>query len=274
MKTLLSLAAVLFPAISTLHGETTPLTQPLKRDDVTPITCELTQAPRYSEVPVFSSQKEADSAVGTYHYKLYLPKGYDAEPAKQWPCFFVMSTSGKASMADVGVYAKAHGYIVVMLQEAKNGPWVPIMGNFLAAHDDVMKRARIGAKYAVGHSGGARASSVWVQLRPGFQGLVMEGAGASSAPNGSYNVAGIKRQPQLRIAMTMGNADKNSPEAGRMQGIFGKDHLLFLPFEGGHVWAPADVFEKAMTWVTAKAPTAGSPSGVGSKTFDDFFKKK
>jgi len=271
MKMLFPPSAILLLTLATLHGETTPPDQPLKEDGITPITCELTQAPRYTEVPVFGSQKEADSAVGTYHYNLYLPKGYNAEPAKKWPCFFVMSTSGKASMADVGNYAKAHGYIVVMLQEAKNGPWAPIMGNFLAAHDDAVKRARIGAKYAAGHSGGARASSVWVQLRPGFEGLVMEGAGASSGHNGAYNVAGIKRQPQLRIAMTMGNADKNSSEVARMQSALGKDRMLFLPFEGGHVWAPADVFEKAMAWVTAKGPATG---GSGGKTFDEFFKKK
>ncbi len=251
-------------------AQTSPADLPLKEDSITPITVELKQAPRFSEIPVFSSQKDADATVGTYHYKLYLPVGYNADPAKQWPCFFVMSTSGNASMADVGAYAKANGFIVVMLQEAKNGPWAPIMGNFLAAHDDAIKRVRIGQKFAVGHSGGARASSIWVQLRPGFQGLIMEGAGGAFDSKGSYHIGGIKRQPQLRMAMTMGNADPNKHEVPKMDKLFTKNQLLILNFQGGHVWAPADVFEKAMTWVTTKGPATGA---AGTTSFDEFFKK-
>ncbi len=156
----------------TLHAETTPLTQPLSDESLTTITCELTQAPPYSDVPVFDKPQEAASTVGTYHYKLWLPKGYGAAPARQWPCMFVMAAGGNASMATMESWLKSNGFIVVLLVEAKNGSWSPIIGNFLAAHDDVIKRVRVadGQKYATGQSGGARASSVFVQLRPGFRG--------------------------------------------------------------------------------------------------------
>ena len=92
-------------------------------------------------------------------------------------------------------YLKANGFVVVMLLDAKNGPWEPIVGNFLAAHDDVVKRVRIeeGKKYATGMSGGGRASSVFVQIRPGFCGLVTQGAGASFDGKNDYQIAGIKK---------------------------------------------------------------------------------
>ena len=62
-----------------LMAETTPLTQPLSEESEKKITCELTQPPLFSDVPVFHSEKEAQNTVGTYHYKLWLPKGYNAD---------------------------------------------------------------------------------------------------------------------------------------------------------------------------------------------------
>ena len=154
-------------------------------------------------------------------------------------------------MGQMGNYLKNNGFVVVMLIEAKNGPWEPIVGNFLAAHDDVIKRVRIadGKKYATGHSGGARASSVFVQLRPGFCGLILQSAGASFDKAGNYNVSRIKNNAKLRIAMTMGSTDKNSNEVEKMKKLFNQQRLAVFGFNGGHVWAPADQFEKAMTWL-------------------------
>jgi hypothetical protein len=264
----------------TVCAQTTPLSQPLKDGAETTITCELTQAPHVSQVPVLKSQKEADNTKGIYHYKLWLPAGYSAKPQEQWPCLFIMSPAGNASMGAMESYLKANGFVVVMLVEAKNGPWEPIIGNFLAAHDDVIKRVRIadGRKYATGQSGGARASSVFVQLRPGFGGLILQSAGASfDDSNNNYNVAGIVRNAHLRVAMTMGDSDKNKNEVDRMKALLPAQRFAAFEFKGGHVWAPADVFEKAMTWVQAKsagAPASTTTAPGGSSSFDDFFKKK
>jgi predicted peptidase len=259
-----------------LCAETTPLTQPLSDESETTITCELIQPPRFSEVPVFKTPKEAQNTKGTYHYKLWLPKGYSADPKKQWPCMFIMSAGGNASMGKMENYLKSNGFVVVMLVEAKNGPWEPIVGNFLAAHDDVIKRVRIaeGKKYATGQSGGARGSSVFVQLRPGFGGLILQSAGASFDDANNYHIAGIKRNAQLRIAMTMGNSDKNIGEVDRMKKLFSTQRLAVFEFNGGHEWAPADVFEKAMTWVNEKPSGTSAPAGGSGSSFDDFFKKK
>lgn len=261
-------------------AEVTPLDQPLPEQTITPITCELTESPQYSEIPVFSSQQDAQSAVGTYHYKLWLPGGYGATPGKQWPCLFVMSPVGNASMGPMDAWLKNNGFIVVLLTDARNGKWPPIIGNFLAAHDDVIKRVRVaeGEKYATGLSGGARASSVFVQIRPGFHGLIMQGAGASFNNASNYNIAKLKSNPNIKLAMTMGNSDSNKDEADRMSKLFNHERFSLFRFDGGHTWAPPELFAKVMAWVMTSSGGddlggAGSGGATGD-SFDDFFKKK
>jgi hypothetical protein len=215
------------------------------------IACELKNVPRQGEVVVFDKAKDCEDCKGTYHYKLWLPEGYNAAPLRRWPCMFIASAGGNAKMGQMAGWLKAKGYIVVMLVESKNGPWSPIVGNFLAAHDDVVKRVRIqeGLKLATGMSGGARASSVFVQLRPGFCGLILQGAGSASDSHGRYYNNALRQNTALHTAMTIGRKDKNFVEADRMKKAMPPNRFLVLEFDGGHVWAPADVFEKAIAWV-------------------------
>ncbi len=230
------------------RAETTPFTQPLQEEQEITIVCELTKAPRYQDIPVFISAKNSEAARGTYHYKLWLPKGYLAAPQRRWPCLFIASAGGNARMGHMASWLKSHGYVVVMLVESKNGPWPPIMGNFLAAHDDVVRRVRIqeGLKIATGVSGGARACSVFVQLRPGFSGLILQAAGAASDGDDHYYVAGLKRLHPLFVAMTMGDADDNREEIEPMKAALGAMNLQVLNFKGGHMAAPKDVIERAL----------------------------
>jgi hypothetical protein len=151
-------------------------------------------------------------------------------------------------MGQMSAWLTSHGYIVVMLVESKNGPWPTIIGNFLAAHDDVVKRVRIqeGLKIATGVSGGARASSIFVQLRPGFSGLIMQAAGVAYGEDGRYHVAGLKRIHPLFAVMTMGDSDENRGEAERMKAALDGQDLLMLNFKGGHTEAPKDVIERVL----------------------------
>jgi dienelactone hydrolase len=239
-------------ACATLRAETTPLNQPLQEEQEITIACELTQAPKQHDIPVFQSQKDSDAAKGAYHYKLWLPKGYLADAQRRWPCMFIASAGGNAGMGNMAGHLKSGGYIVVMLVESKNGPWPPIIGNFLAAHDDAVKRVRIqeGLKFATGMSGGARASSVFAQIRPGFTGLIMQGAGAAYPENSSaYLVAGLKRNHDLLYAITMGDTDSNKVEVAKMRAALATPKLLVLEFKGGHQWAPIDVFDRAIDWM-------------------------
>lgn len=276
-------AALFLASFAPMRAETSPPGELPPEEHETVITCELMQAPRLSDLPVLKSQKEADNTKGTYHYKLWLPKGYNADAQKRWPSLFIMSPGGDASLGNMAGYLATRGFVGILLVEARNGPWEPIVGNFLAAHDDAVKRVRLdeGRKYATGLSGGARASSLFVQSRPGFSGLLLQGAGASfdSASN-NYHVAGIKRNPGLFVAMTMGDSDSNKGEAERMKALIPAQHFAVFPFQGGHDWAPPEVFEKAMDWLASKTATrnstgaAASNAGKGGSSFDDFFKKK
>lgn len=261
---------------SPVLAQTTPIDQPLPEGMVTSITCELTQPPKYTEVPVFQTAKEAEATKGIYHYKLWLPIGYAADHNKRWPCVFIMNSGGNAEMGKMQTYLQSHGYIVIMLVEAKNGRWEPIIGNFLAAHDDAIKRLRIqeNRKYATGLSGGARASSLFVQLRSGFCGLLLQGAGLSFDPARNLNVAGIKQNASLYVAMTIGKADPRTTEADRLKTMIPPDRFAVFGFDGGHEWAPAEVFEKAMEWINSKVEKSSIGSAVSSGSSEDYFKKK
>jgi hypothetical protein len=225
------------------------------------ITCELTQPPKWSDIPVFESANDCQAATGTYHYVLWLPKGYLADAQRRWPCMFIADALGQAKMGNMAACLKTRGYVVVMLVESKNGPWPPIIGNFLAAHDDVVQRVRIqeGLKFATGVSGGARASSVFVQIRPGFSGVILQGAGLAYKDNGTYVVAGLHGSPTIYVAMTMGDHDKHGVEVEEVRHWIGSSHFSSFGFPGGHQWAPAETFEHALAWVEDKVRESAEP---------------
>lgn len=194
----------------------TPFNAPLPESAETLITCQLAKAATTAETRIFDAPKDADSAKGTWHYKLWMPTGYAAAPLKKWLIMFIMSAGGNAGMGAMADHLKAKGYVVVMLADSKNGPWGPVIGNFLAAHDDVIKRVRIDEtkKFATGQSGGARGSSLFVQTRPGFAGLILQATGLASV-RGAYDVQGIRSNPRLYVVMMMGDTDQNKDEVER-----------------------------------------------------------
>lgn len=242
-------------------AKTTPHDPVLAEQTEITITCALTQPPKWPDIPVFESANDCLAATGTYHYVLWLPKGYLAETQRRWPCMFIADAAGNAKMGNMAASLKSRPYIVVMLVESRNGPWAPIIGNFLAAHDDVIQRTRIrdGLKFATGVSGGARASSVFAQIRPGFSGLVLQGAGVAYKPDGTYIVSGLHRTPPIYIAMTMGDHDKHILEVDAMRHWIGSTHFQSFAFPGGHEWAPSETFERAMSWVEARVRESAEP---------------
>ena len=234
---------------STVAGQTTPVDFALVEERELLITCVLSKPPVLQGVPVLKTG-EPKNMPGTYHYKLWLPKGYLADSKRSWPTCFIASPGGNAGMGKMAEWLKANGYIVVMLVESKNGPWAPIIGNFIAAHDDVVQRVRVaaGRKIATGFSGGARASSLFVQLRPGFGGLILQGAGAVFDDKNDYVMSSQARG--LKTIMLMGNKDSNQAEVATMKKTF-RD-LSVISFEGGHTWAPQSQIEQALDLVHAK----------------------
>lgn len=189
---------------------------------------------------------------GVYHYRVVLPKGYHGDAAKSWPAIFIASPGGNASMGNMADWIKKHGYIAILLDESKNGPWDPSVGNFLAANQDAEKRFRLspGRKVCTGFSGGSRASSVFVSIGDNFGGVVLQGAGVGQLDNGIQGLRGVQIPA---VALTMGKKDSNRGEIKQLQASQG-DRLQVFEFEGGHQWAPKDVIEKALDYVDAKLP--------------------
>lgn len=222
------------------------------------------------------SLRESNARKGLYHYKLWLPPGYLSEPDKPWPCMFIASPGGNAKMGNTGEWLKSNGFIVAMLVESKNGPWGPILGNFLAAHDDLIRRARVreGLKFTTGMSGGGRASADFVQLRPGFGGVVMQGAGSGYDDKGQYMVDGIRGAPWLAVAMTMGRKDMNYKEIQQMKDVLGADRMLVVEFDGGHVPAPAPIFTEAMDWVMRQVLHDGPPNPALRPVYAETFRQR
>ena len=60
---------------------------------------------------------------------------------RYWPCVSSHHLSVTRAWATWQI-AQTH-HVVVMLIESRNGPWAPTIGNFFAAHDDVVRRIRI-----------------------------------------------------------------------------------------------------------------------------------
>jgi predicted esterase len=189
---------------------------------------------------------------GVYHYRVVLPKGYHADTTKEWSALFIASPGGNASMGNMAEWIRKHGYIAILLDESRNGPWDPSVGNFLAANQDASKRFRIGPgrKVCTGFSGGARASSVFASIGDGFGGVVLQGAGVGILDNGIQGLRGVQISA---VAVTMGKKDPNRGEIKQLQATQG-DRLEVFEFEGGHQWAPKDVVEKALDYVDAKLP--------------------
>jgi hypothetical protein len=215
--------------------------QKIQEQTITTIECECSHEKQKVHKGNFKDVKE-----GIFHYKVYLPEGYHKNKDQRYPCIFISLPGGNAnflpSIRDRMIRDK---WIVIMLVEAKNGPWGPVLGNFLAAHDDAVERFRIqeGMKYATGFSGGARACSNYVQFRDGFSGVILQGAGLAGS-------AASLAKVEIAVYMIMGDQDSNF---GEVEGI-----RTSLPrsipfkseiFKGGHKPGPKEAMERAFDWL-------------------------
>ena len=233
--------------VAGLRAEVSPLDTALPEEQETLIACEWAVTNKVPKLP------GPDPAPGTYHYKVWIPKGYHAETNRSWPCLFISSPTGNANMIQYGARMKRDGWLVVMLVEAKNGPWEPILANFLAAHDDAVKRLRIqeGLKFASGTSGGARASSIYVQVRPGFGGVFLQAAGFGQfTPNGGYYLAEIPKTKPFVVTGSFGYQDQNWSEMRDVNAqLPASTRRLLVPFCGGHNMTPEAMCERMWDWV-------------------------
>lgn len=260
-----------------VRAENTPLNAKLLDDGITLIECSV-RDPRenrgvFSKLDGGSSNPTKSTKTDGYHYNLYLPKGYSANTNQYYPCLFISSPGGKAGLGAAASRLKRDEWIVVMLQESRNGSpdW---LRNFLAAHDDAVERVRIarGAKFATGMSGGARCTSINATMRPGFAGILCQAAGFAYELVPDIDI--YQRFPRhILVAATFGDSDMNLYESQEFLRDLKQCRVHVDFFKGGHGWCPAEHFETALDWLeealfvdAARPRKGGSAASAPTKT--------
>jgi hypothetical protein len=184
------------------------------------------------------------------HYRLHLPADYHDGREKPYPVMFIAAPGGHADMGAMRAALERDRWIVAMMVESRNGSniWT---ANFTAAYADLMQRARVQQNmlFCTGMSGAAKVCSVYPQIRPGFQGMILQAAGPWGAR--TFYQPGNE---DLLVYGTFGTHDPNFHH--------GRSIRLSLPdgvrrmveiWEGGHDWAPEPVIERALDWTVAAA---------------------
>ena len=193
---------------------------------------------------------EAGADVPVLHYRLHLPADYHDGKGKTYPVMFIAAPGGNAEMGPMRDILHRDRWIVAMMVESRNGSnlWV---ANFAAAYNDLMQRARVQKTmlFCTGMSGAAKVCSVYPQIRPGFRGMILQAAG----PWGHKTF----RQPanaNLIVYGTFGTHDPNFHHARSLRVSLpdGVRRMVEI-WQGGHSWAPSDVFARALTWTVAAA---------------------
>lgn len=222
--------------------EPTPLMAVLPAGEVTTIAC-LSPYGARQNVPEWPRD-------GIFHYRLYLPRDYHEQPARRYPLMFVAAPGGEARMGHMAERLTRERWVVAMLAESRNRSvlWYP---NFVATYNDVLRRVRVHPDmlFCTGFSGGARVCSHYPRIRPGFQGLILQGAGYSgpawvlTRSNAHVTVYGL-----------FGDRDPNRGEARRIRRRLPLHTRSLVEIrDGGHEWAPAPAFERALDWAEDKA---------------------
>ena len=228
----------------------------LRENETTTVECSYDK-----DEPAIARAYENRPDKGVYHYNVFIPEGYHAHTNVYYPCIFINSPGGDAPMDNVRQFAQDRRWIVIMLVESRNGPSGPSIGNFLAAHDDVIKKLRImeGRKILTGFSGGAREASLQVGMRPGFAGVILQGAAFNQFTEppqrrGRYNVEAVRQNNKLLVCGIFGDSDENLSEIKRLKkGLPASTLSMFMTFAGGHDWAPVEKMQAALDWIEDKS---------------------
>ncbi len=180
-------------------------------------------------------------------YALFLPSEYT--PEKKWPILYALDPGarGKVPLEHFQAAAEKYNYIVVSSNNARNGPWEPVVRAIQAIWYDTNTRFSIDSKrvYVTGFSGGSRAASLFPRLinRP-VTGIIGCGAGLAVgiepekiAPAFYHGVVGIEDFNYLEMMMLDREFDQHNVS-----------HRI-LVFNGAHAWPPEDVCRRVIEWM-------------------------
>jgi hypothetical protein len=186
-------------------------------------------------------------------YALYLPSDYS--PDRTWPVLYALDPGarGRLPLEHFRDAAEKYHYLVVGSNNARNGPWEPIINAVVAIWNDTRARLSIDRKriYAAGFSGGSRAAALFSKIiRNPVAGII--GCGAGLPP-------GIKPEdigPAFYFGV-VGREDFNYLEMMNLDTQFreaGAPHRV-LVFEGSHDWPPPEICTRAVAWMEFAAMT-------------------
>jgi len=213
--------------------------------------CQAAQSPLLPAGQIVDVTCEGDTAQS---YALYLPSTYSA--AKHWPMiyFFDPGGVGRRPLELYKDLAEKYGFVMAGSNNSRNfssDQSHVLNALWVDTHRRFAPDARL--TYVSGFSGGARVAGLMALNCAQCQiaGVIANGAGYPS------NRADAK--DKLLYFFAVGDQDFNWPEVITVRREREDKGLAYRVrvFSGRHQWAPAEVMEDAIEWITLRAMQAG-----------------
>ena len=193
------------------------------------------------------------SADSTQTYALYLPSSYTA--GKRWPIIYFFDPAGRGRRP-VEMYkdlAEKYRYVIAGSNNSRNFSSNQSQAVNAIWNDTHIRLALDERRiYASGFSGGARVAGAMALTSSGhIAGVIAHGAGyPNSRGEGSDN---------LWYYFAIGNRDFNWPEVITDAREREKQSLPYRlrQYDGTHQWAPPEVMDDALRWITLRTMQAG-----------------
>jgi hypothetical protein len=195
-----------------------------------------------------------------YHYRVYLPMGYNAEENKKrrYPMVLVSDPHGNAKLRAMGKWVRENQWIAVMLVEARNKtPWKTNEENFWAAMKDAYSRFRIHKQMVVGagFSGGSSSVSKFAAMCPSINALLQSGGPVvyhTGAPFSDANgkTVMVKRKLLVGAVVALGDYAAKFGKACVEKNIKGNVQILFP--NTGHAAAREPQSRILLDWIQQK----------------------
>lgn len=180
-------------------------------------------------------------------YALYVPSNY--VPERAWPIVYVFDPAARGAMPLelMKDAAERYGFLLAGSNNSRNGDWQPEQEAAQAMWNDTHERLTIDDRrvYFAGLSGGARLAAQLAQACHCAQGVFLNGAGFAAGDTPSRNTV-------FSVFSIAGVNDFNYGELLDLDArldVLGFHHF-YRRFEGGHEWAPAEVWADGLAWMS------------------------
>ncbi len=215
------------------------------------VLCQTVQSPLPPAGQIVDVTCEGDAAQS---YALYLPSAYSA--AKRWPVIYFFDPGG-VGRRPLELYKDlAEKYGIVMAGSNNSRNFSSDQSHILnAIWVDTHRRFAPDARltYVSGFSGGARVAGLMALNCAQCQiaGVIAHGAGYPSNRG--------EAKDKLLYFFAVGDQDFNWPEVVTVRREREDKGLAYRVrvFSGRHQWAPGEVMEDAIEWMTLRAMQAG-----------------